>query len=136
MPKKYASMRDRILANSAMSSERSFNGVPCRVWLGKVTINRSGDAYGRINVRDRKTGKVKSELVHRVVVRDVKGRRLTKDMKALHLCNYTICCEEQHLAGGSQRANVRQCVEDGRHGNSYRAPVQDLKAATTTESLE
>lgn len=125
MPKKYASMRERILANSAVSDQSSYNGIPCRVWLGRVTLNRSGEPYGRIAIRD-KSGKVRMEFVHRVVVREVKGRYLSKRMKVLHLCNNSICCEELHVVGGSQRKNMQQCVADGRHGNAYRAPVRDM----------
>jgi len=125
-------MRERIIANSAESDRSSYNGVPCRVWLGRVKMNRSGTPYGYISVRRKsgaRKGQVLAELVHRVVVRDVKGRRLTRGVNVLHLCNYSLCCEESHLVGGSQRANVRQCVEEGRHGNRYRAPVRDMQRA-------
>jgi hypothetical protein len=64
-----------------------------------------------------------------VVVRGIKGRRLSKRMVVQHLCNNSICVNPAHLIGGTQKANVKQCVADGRHGNQYAAPVADMRMA-------
>lgn len=132
MPRKYADMRERILANSEESEIFSFEGIPCRLWTGSTKLNRSGMRYGRINIRIKRgprKGKIRTALAHREALKAFNGRRLTNGSVAKHLCNITLCVEGRHLAGGSQRSNVRQCVEEGRHGNMYRAPVREQAAA-------
>lgn len=132
MPRKYASMRERILANSVESLYSSWNGIPCRLWQGATTVNRSGVRYGKISVRIKRgpnKGKIRSAKAHREALKAFTGRRLTPRMTAKHRCNVPLCVEWRHLAGGSQRSNVRQCVDEGRHGNMYRAPVRDLQQA-------
>lgn len=123
MPKKYESVRARIEANSAVvEPDVLFMGVPCRLWTGATSTNRSGMKYGKFSTRFKRgprKGKVKTEGVHRVVVRKIKGRRLTTRMVVRHCCNNTLCVEPEHLFGGTQKQNVRQCVADGRHRNQY-----------------
>jgi len=129
--RKYASMQERILANSHESEHWSHDGIPCRIWDGAKSTNRSGKRYGKISIRIKKgprKGKIRSAAAHREAVK-ASGRRLTTKSVAKHLCNNTLCVEERHLVGGSQRSNVRQCVVEGRHGNLYLAPVRDLERA-------
>jgi len=128
MPRKYASLQERIIANTVSSDMLAWNGTPCWIWTGK----RNSTGYGVINIRFRggpRKGKVKSALVHRVVLRVFKGRKLTTKSVGRHLCNMKPCCNPEHLVGGSQRTNMRQCVAEGRHGNMYRAPVAAQQAA-------
>jgi hypothetical protein len=40
-------------------------------------------------------------------------------MVARHLCNTPLCVEAEHITGGSQKQNVRQCVQEGGHRNGY-----------------
>lgn len=132
MPFKYASLIDRIIANSILSDENFYNGTPCWEWIGRVTTNRSGTKYPRMARRLTKgprKGRVTMEFAHRVVVRNIKGRRLTKRMVAMHLCNNSLCVNPDHLGGGKQTTNVRQAVREGRHGNATRSPVADAKVA-------
>lgn len=132
MPFKYATLIDRIIANSRLSDENFYNGTPCWEWIGRVTTNRNGMFYPRITrriIKGPRKGKVTVEFAHRVVLKGIKGRRLTTKSVCLHLCNNTICVNPEHLAGGSQAKNVRQCVNEGRHGNAYRAPVADQAVA-------
>lgn len=132
MPFKYPSMQERILANSHESEHWSYNGIPCRIWDGATSVNRAGMRYGKISVRIKRgprKGKVRSTLAHREAIKAFTGRRLPARCVGKHLCNMTLCVEPRHLVGGTQRSNVRQCVEEGRHGNQHRAPVRELEQA-------
>lgn len=126
MPRKYASPEDRIIANTILSDELFYNGTPCWIWIGTRKTNRAGMTYGTISVR--RNGEHRKELVHRFVLREIKGRRLTSRSVGRHLCNNPLCCNPMHLVGGTQTTNVRQCVREGRHGNPYRAPVSGSEA--------
>lgn len=122
MPHRYASMEDRLIANSALSLERFYNGTACWEWTGAVTVNRSGFKYPKIVTRYKRgprKGKPKSEGAHRVSLRVFRGQYVPRRVVAMHLCNYTLCINPMHLDGGTQKRNVRQCVKQGRHRNQY-----------------
>src|SRR6266581_1432000 len=130
MPRKYTCMQERIIANGVVSEDSFYNGTPCWIWTGATTTNRSGKRYGKINIRIKRgpnKGKIKSAKAHRESIKAFTGRVLTTKSVARHLCNLTLCCNWEHLIGGSQRKNVRQCVVEGRHGNMYLAPVRELE---------
>lgn len=118
MPRRYASMEDRIIANSVLSQERMFDGTSCWEWTGQRKLNRASKWYGYISIRVH--GVVKSLLVHRVVLKVFKGRYLSSRDVGKHLCNNTLCCNPAHLVGGTQSSNVRQCVREGRHYTPWR----------------
>jgi hypothetical protein len=107
MPFKYKEPIDRVIANSVPCDRCSYKGTPCWEWIGKRKMNRSGMFYGVITERSKRTGKVLSVLVHRWVLCRVLGRRLTPLMVGRHLCNNTLCCNPDHLAGGTQKTNMR-----------------------------
>lgn len=118
---KYANLTERILANSVPSSESYYDGTPCWVWIAK----RTADNYPLMTMRYKRgprKGKVYNARVHRVVVKEIKGRRLTPRMVVMHLCNNSLCVNPAHLIGGTQKQNVRQCVKDGRHFTPFRQP--------------
>lgn len=118
MPKKYASMGERLLANSVIPPVDSPDyhehaGSPCWIWIGRVSYR----GYPQINVR--KDGKHERLYAHRLSIVELGGRRLRSDHIGKHLCNNTVCISPHHLAGGTQSTNMQQCVRDGRH-NSQR----------------
>lgn len=122
MNRRYRSLEDRIIANSVLSDTEHYEGTPCWLWIGTSVTNRNGRRYGTINVRisrGRNKGRSKKWFVHRLVITVFKGRAMSIRQVGMHLCNNTLCCNPAHLAGGSQRANVRQCVREGRHRNAY-----------------
>ncbi|MES2348458.1 MAG: HNH endonuclease [Pseudomonadota bacterium] len=118
-------MQERIIANSVLDPESVYAGSSCWLWLGKRRPNRSGMFYGFLTMRFKsgpRKGKVHNAAVHRLVVEVFKGRRVTPRMVVMHLCNNTLCCNPEHLLGGSQKKNVQQCVKDGRHKTPFRHP--------------
>lgn len=125
MPRKYDSLADRLLANSIPSEEDTYNGSRCWVWIGKLQRNRNGTGYPVLTLRYKsgpRKGKVYNTRAHRLAIVVFKHRRMTPKMVARHLCNNPLCINPEHLVGGSQKANVRQCVADGRHKTPFRDP--------------
>lgn len=126
MPKTYASLADRIIANSALSETQHYDGTPCWNWTGSTKRNRSGMLYGRMNFRYKsgpRKGKVYSMTAHRASVKAFhKGKRITPKTVVMHLCNNSLCVNPAHVRGGTQIQNVRQCVKDGRHKTPFRDP--------------
>lgn len=137
MPKRYASMTERIKANSRPNPKHVFNGVPCRDWTGSV-FPRSDwpdvpreQHYGRIGVRFKagpRKGQVKSTGAHREAVK-ASGRRLGSKSPARHYCNRPICVEQLHLRGGTQRQNVRDSIKAGNHKTPFRRGKRDRYTA-------
>lgn len=122
MPK-YLDIGERIIANSVLSISSFYNGTPCWEWLGKKDVNRTGMCYPVMTMRYQRgprKGKVHNVRVHRESVKFFKGRRVTARMVVMHLCNNSICVNPDHLAGGTQKKNVQQCVADGRHKTPFR----------------
>ena len=120
MPFKYATPIERILANTRISETNAFNGSACWEWTGRVKVNASGMRYGCISLRYQRgprKGKVYTMLVHRFVLRVLKGLRMTPKSVGRHLCNNSLCCHPEHLAGGSIKTNNRDTVKAGRHRN-------------------
>ena len=125
MPK-YETVAERIIANSAISEELTYNGTSCWIWTGAV--NSYG--YGRMNFRYKRgprKGKHYQMLAHRAAVQHMTVRRVTPRTVVMHLCNNTACVNPAHLKGGTQRKNIQQCVADGRHKTPFRDP--EMKVA-------
>ena len=119
-------MEERIIANTHIEEGVGImlrgEWSPCWLWIGKRKTNRNGKQYGVITTRYKKgprKGKVRSELVHRVVLKVFKGRSLRARQVGMHLCPHTLCCAPDHLTGGTQKRNVQQTVREGRHKNAY-----------------
>lgn len=122
---KYASLEERIIWNSVLSTDSFYNGTPCWIWIGKMQRGRNGALYPAMTIRYKsglRKGKVASVRVHRKVIEVFKGRRMTPRMVGLHLCNTTMCVNPDHLHGGTQKKNMRQCVNEGRHKTPFRDP--------------
>lgn len=119
MPFKYPDLAHRIVANTVMAIDSFYDGTPCWLWMGK----RNASGYPVISLRWQRgprKGQVRSALAHRISLVTFKRRRLTARSVAKHLCNNPVCVNPDHLAGGSQRSNVRQCVAEGRHFTPFR----------------
>lgn len=118
MTRRYPTPMDRIIANSAPSLELAYNGTPCWEWLRRVN-NQGYPTMTRRLKRGPRKGKVVTVYAHREAVK-ASGRRLTPRQVVMHLCNNISCVNPEHLKGGTQRQNMRQCVEEGRHFTPWR----------------
>ena len=110
MPFKYPSMRERIVANSSLSTEHTYLGDRCWDWLGRTTTNRGGEKYGTLTVRVK--GKVVTRFAHRMSVEAFHGEVPIGVTK--HLCNNTLCVNPGHLEAGTQASNVAQALREER----------------------
>lgn len=117
MPRKYADLCERIIANSVLSQDSMFEGTPCWIWLGAIHVNRTGLFYGKMNVYQ--NGRARTLKVHRVVVVEFHGCTLLRGQPVMHRCNNTICCNPAHVAGGTASENMKQMVADGRGRNQF-----------------
>jgi len=117
---KYASLAERILANSVVSpySEDWYNGTACWLWVGRTSAG-----YPMMSMRYKKgprKGKHYTVGAHRMSIVAFKNLRMTPRMVARHLCNNRLCVNPDHLAGGTQKQNIKQCVKEGRHKTPFR----------------
>lgn len=118
---KYSTVAERIIANSYVSNELTYNGTGCWIWLDSYT----NTGYGRMNFRYKRgprKGKVYSMKAHRAAVQHMTTKRVTPKTVIMHLCNNRACVNPAHLQGGTQRKNVRQCVAEGRRKTPFRDP--------------
>lgn len=125
---KYADLGERLRANSILSTDTSYDGTPCWIWIGKVR-GPEGNKYPAITLRYKsgpRKGKVYNAGAHRKSVEFFTGRRVTPKMVVAHLCNVRLCINPGHLKGGTQKQNVRQCVREGRHKTPFRDPEKKV----------
>ena len=129
MSRRYASMVDRILANSVASVENFYQGTPCWEWLGKTKRSRTGAgrAYPALTVHVKGKGP-RNVPVHRLVLDVFKGKPLRRTQVAAHQCNNTFCVNPEHIKPATQRQNMAQCVEEGRHNSN---PANDFHLLDT-----
>lgn len=123
MNRRYPDMQSRLIRWSVVAEWLDpFQGSLCWQWIGRVNVNRSYTPYGTLTERVR--GKVVRRYAHRVAFIAFTGQRLTKQHVVMHLCNNPLCINPAHLKRGTQKANVQQCVREGRHisGFTRRAP--------------
>jgi len=110
--RRYESLIDRLISNSYMEE-----GSECWLWMG--SLNNHG--YGKINRRLKRgprKGRVVTEQAHRVAYVAFMGvRRLTPKSVIRHSCDARSCINPAHLIKGSQKQNVNDCVQRGRHRN-------------------
>lgn len=127
MPR-YASMADRIIANSVQSLNQSYDGTPCWEWTGH--LNNSGyPTMGRRLTRGPRKGQRVTVYAHHESVKAFTNRRVTIRTVVMHRCNNRACVNPAHLAGGTQRLNVQQCVKEGRHKTPFRDPTGAMSVA-------
>lgn len=79
--------------------------TPCHVWVG---ASRGG--YGRFRIK----GKFYNAHVHSF---EMKHGPLKTGEKVLHRCDNPPCVRDDHLFKGSQKDNVHDSVQKGRHKN-------------------
>jgi hypothetical protein len=109
--KRYASLWDRLLANSAVMP----NG--CRVWTGATTEGKGGGRRPKVTLRV--GGKLVSWIAYRLAYR-LSGRRLRRGLVIKHSCDNSLCIEPKHLSQGTYGSNNRETVKRKRHRRGQR----------------
>lgn len=122
-------MQERIIANSVVAPDGPFiHGEFCWLWLGKTRTSNRGNKVPALTkrlTRGPRRGQVVNVTVARLVLMEFKNRRMTPRMVARHLCDNSICVNPAHLIGGTQKQNVRDAVERGRHRNGATGPLKE-----------
>jgi len=95
-------------------------GLPCRIWGGRIAPN----GYG---TRGRK-------YAHRIALEAALGRPVTPGMDACHTCDVRSCIEPTHLYEGTRKQNMADCTERQRHNKPsgerhWRSKVTDAQVA-------
>lgn len=92
-------------------------------WLWQGAMSRAGRrGYGKIKVGG------KMLFAHRVAYRVWRGS-IPKGLVVAHKCHVKNCINPRHLEAISQRENVRQSIEIGRHAPSLRKGAHCLSHA-------
>lgn len=129
-PKVYASMRDRLNANSspmwlhARDPEKPWTQHPCRIWKGSL----DGGGYAKLGIKSRhrhQTGKLKgrrknkSLRAHRVSLAEHLGVPVWMMNKVSHSCDTKPCIEPEHLNSWTQKKNMQDMIAKGRGKNQF-----------------
>jgi hypothetical protein len=101
MTRRYATIADRLAANSTVAHDRMHQGVPCREWIGNT--NNSG--YPRLSARC--CGQVVKLYAHRIALEQKLGRPIRRGFEADHQCVNPLCIEPAHLQEVTQRRNLK-----------------------------
>jgi len=102
---KYASMYERLVANSEKPDDQNENG--CWVWLGRVA--GKGRPYGRVNKRI--DGKHTTEAAHREMENLFRGEPLDGFEETVdHLCGNTLCINPDHWEVVHNTVNARRSI--------------------------
>lgn len=135
MPFKYADLCERIIANTVLAPDCFFNGSPCWWWVGARHGGASDGRYGKFSMRLklRKKGerhrRIKYRHAHRVSIEAFSTTKLG-GRYGLHLCpphpNRTLCCNPEHLRGGSPSANQKQRYLEALHCAALTGLADDL----------
>lgn len=105
MPRKYASMLERLMAN--MTPEQTADpviGTPC--WIWQRSCCRKGYGYVTVWCTDRK--KNIGRRAHSVSWELANGRGVYQDHTLDHLCRNTKCIRPSHLEEVSRPENTRR----------------------------
>lgn len=122
--KKYASMRERLIANSA-----SFSDDICWLWLGKSSRSRGRDSrYGRLNVRV--LGRHVTLLAHRVSYETFHGP-IPDGHEVDHTCYETMCINPAHLEVVPPTVNKSRIRSKVRRGARYEFVTENAPTVGT-----
>lgn len=122
MPFKYASLVDRIKANSIPTKVPGVTlKKPCRLWTGSLNASGYPKMTMRTRYRDKKTGhkKIKSVLAHRVALAHYSSMPVWRLNYCCHMCDQRACVEPTHLLSKSQKWNMRDMVAKSRNKNMW-----------------
>lgn len=112
-PRRYASLRHRILANIKREPPPSWTGLTSLCWIWQGAKNARG--YGHMSVRkprynadaERDGTKVGKVLVHRIVLKEFFGIPLELVEASMHKCSTKPCCNPDHVDPGTNQENTQ-----------------------------
>lgn len=90
---RYRNLEERLIANSILSEDTSFEGTPCWIWIGKRSNGRERE-YGALNIR--REGKHRTFAAHRVAYEELVGP-IPDGYQIDHKCGCTLCINPNHL---------------------------------------
>lgn len=108
-------LQARLLQNSVLSTDTSYAGTPCWLWIG--TLN--ADGYGHMSYRVPGVKSPRKALAHRKSYEAFRGP-IPEGAVLCHGCNVRRCINPMHLTPGTQSENIQQCVAEGRHRTPWR----------------
>ena len=86
----------------------------CHTWTGKIDPT---NGYGRLwNIEG-------MPYAHRLAWTLAHGRKVPKGKLVRHTCDNTLCMNPDHLEVGTQKQNMQDCVDRGRHGKRKLKPA-------------
>lgn len=104
----YSSPAERLAAHSVVDETTG-----CWIWTGSI------NNVGRPRIAVRLNGRSRWVTVARFIVQFVHGvrwgRNLSRRKVGAHSCDNGLCANPDHVAPSTQKRNVRECVERGRH---------------------
>jgi HNH endonuclease len=113
MNKKYASLKDRLLANSVLDPVTG-----CRIWTGKRGKRRGGGEDGRLNIRI--NGRHVTRRAHRISFEVFNGP-IPEGYEVDHCCVNSLCIEPTHLEAVTGVVNNQRRAERAHRAASQRA---------------
>lgn len=127
----YKSLAERLIANSAISVNRIYNGEPCWEWLRDIHYK----GYGRLCVHIPGRNNV-TVFAHRLSAVELGGWTLPEDTRKWlvnHLCNNRACINPAHIKVDTAKTNMADMVAAGRNGGPGNSPYKNEQAALWEE---
>jgi hypothetical protein len=121
VPRKYASLAARLLANSVLDPLTG-----CRIWTGKRAKRRGGGEDGRLNIR-LKGGRHVTRRAHRISYEVFVGP-IPPGHEVDHTCVNSLCIEPTHLEAVTGDENIKR--------RDQRAMEENIARGRAVESME
>jgi hypothetical protein len=93
----------------------------CLIWIGSKYSGDRGSFTVAVPGENRRI----CVMAHRWIYQQVFGP-LPRSTVLLHSCDVSSCVALQHLSPGSQRQNIRDCIDKGRFAYADRMPHSKL----------
>jgi hypothetical protein len=102
--RKYASLEDRLIANSQINEQEAYGGTRCWDWIGTFGTGGRGEPYPQMSLRE--NGKHTVKRVHRLALEVFRGIKPTAEQHVDHLCVRRCCINPMHLEAVTVQENL------------------------------